>query len=232
MISQADTDRLITLFERKWQRLPTTLELDGLVEAEIREEILYREALTMGLDDDDTIVRGRMAQKVEFLFNDLADAAAPSDEELQAFLCKNPGKFTESARTSFAQVYLNVDKRGDGVETQARKLLTTLNAEQDSLGLETVGDPFMFGYAFKEQSEHQVARLFGHAFAKSLIEMEPGTWRGPLATGYGLHLVYVSERTEARLPPLAEIRDAVLYELLAARRLEANQAFYKNLRNS
>ncbi len=119
VISAADVDRLITLFERKWQRLPTAKELDGLVEAAIREEVLYREALAMGLDEGDTIVRRRMAQKVEFLFNDLADAKAPTEEELQAFLHENPDKFTESARTSFTHIYLNGDKRGNGVEREA-----------------------------------------------------------------------------------------------------------------
>jgi len=231
VISEVDMDRMITLFERRWQRLPSQGEVNGLVEAEIREEILYREALAMGLNEDDTIVRRRMAQKMEFLFNDLADAAEPAEEELQQFLRENPARFMESRRTSLIHVYLSADKRGENAETDGQRLLATLSAGPDSLDPAAVGDPFMLGYSFENQSDHQLARLFGADFAQALVSVEIGSWRGPIASGYGLHLVFVRERTEPRLPRLAEIRDTVRYELLAARRREADQAFYKTLRD-
>jgi hypothetical protein len=229
VISETDIDRMITLFERKFQRLPTRQELNGLVGAQIREEVLYREALAMGLDQDDTIVRRRMAQKVEFMFNDLVDAAEPSDEELQRFLNENPDKFIESARTSFIHVYLSADERGDKVKTDAQQLLDALNSKQDSADSNTAGDPFMFGYRFDDQSEHQVSRMFGSDFASSMSTLATGSWQGPIASGYGLHLVFINNRTESWLPPLPEIRDSVLYELLAERRQQANTAFYKTL---
>jgi len=232
VISEADIDRMITLFERRSQRLPTQQELNGLVEAQIREEILYREALSMGLDQDDTIVRRRMAQKVEFMFNDLVDAEDASDEDLQRFLSENPDRFIESGHISFLHVYINADKRGEKAEADARQLLQSLNQEQEAIDPATVGDPFMLGYVFvDDRSEYQVSRMFGSDFAKSLGEIKPGSWQGPIESGYGLHLVYVKDRTESRLPPLAEIRDSVLNELLTERRSEANQAFYKTLRD-
>jgi hypothetical protein len=230
IISEADIDRMITLFERKLQRLPTQQELNGLIEAQIREEILYREALAMGLDQDDTIVRRRMAQKVEFMFNDLADAAEPTDDELQAFLDANSDRFIEPARTSFVHVYLNADKRGDSIEAEAQRLLQTLDSNLDQTDSATTGDPFMFGYGFENQSEHQVSRMFGRDFAKALATLAADSWQGPVASGYGLHLVYIKDRSDAWLPPLAEIRESVLYELLAERRQQANQAFYRALR--
>ena len=229
-ISETDINRMITLFERKLQRLPTQQELNGLVEAQIREEILYREALAMGLDRDDTIVRRRMAQKVEFMFNDLVDSAEPTEEELQQFLDKNPDRFMESARTSFVQVYLNADKRGERVNSDAEQLLLAMNEQQDTADASSVGDVFMFGHEYENQSEHQVSRMFGQNFAKSLDGLTTGSWQGPIASGYGLHLVYITDRTEAWLPPLAEIRDSVLYELMAERRQQANQAFFDTLR--
>lgn len=230
VISQADIDRMINLFERKLQRLPTQQELNGLVEAQIREEILYREALAMGLDRDDTIVRRRMAQKVEFLFNDLVEASEPGDAELERYRVDNAETFTEPARTSFVHVYLNADKRGARVDADAQQLLQALQREQDPVDPDVPGDAFMFGYAFESQSEGQVSRLFGREFAQSLAGLTPGQWQGPVASGYGLHLVFVQERTDARLPPLTEIRDTVLYELLAERRTQANQAFFEKLR--
>ena len=230
VISEADVNRMITLFERKLQRLPTQQELNGLVEAQIREEVLYREALAMELDRDDTIVRRRMAQKVEFMFNDLVDAAEPGDQELQSYLDANPDRFTESARTSFIHVYLNADKRGDRVESDAQQLLQTLALTREAVDPAVSGDTFMFGYQFDQQSEHQISRMFGREFVQALGELTPGSWQGPVASGYGLHLIYIKERTKPWLPPLAEIRDSVLYELLAERRQQANQAFFKALR--
>ena len=230
VITEADIERMMTLFERKLQRLPTQQELKGLVEAQIREEILYREALAMGLDRDDTIVRRRMAQKVEFMFNDLVDAAEPSDQELERYRIDNADKFTESARTSFLHVYLNADKRGERVEADARQVLQALNQEPDAIDPAVAGDSFMFGYAFEEQSEEQLARMFGREFSRSLAGLAAGSWQGPVASGYGLHLVYIKDRSEAWLPPLTEIRDSVLYELLADRRQQANQAFFETLR--
>ena len=230
IISETDIDRMITLFERKLQRLPTQQELNGLVEAQIREEVLYREALAMGLDQDDTIVRRRMAQKVEFMFNDLVDAAEPTDEELQRFLSENHDKFIESARTSFIHVYLRADERGDNVKNDAQQLLVALNSNQDSTDPYTVGDSFMFGNTFDNLSDHQISSMFGSDFRRSLGILATGSWQGPIASGYGFHLVFIKDRTESWLPPLAEIRDSVLYELLAERRQQANSAFYKTLR--
>ena len=230
VISEADIERMITLFERKLQRLPTQQELNGLVEAQIREEILYREALAMGLDRDDTIVRRRMAQKVEFMFNDLVDAAEPTDKELQHFLNENPDKFTESSRVSFNHVYLNADKRGDGVNSDAEELLRKLSSDPDGIDAADAGDVFMFGYEFEHQSEHQVSRMFGREFADALNGLTTGSWQGPVSSGYGLHLVYIGERQDAWLPPLEEVRDSVLYELMAERREQADQVFYQSLR--
>ncbi|UCB54392.1 MAG: peptidyl-prolyl cis-trans isomerase [Thiotrichales bacterium] len=230
IISETDIDRMITLFERKMQRLPTQQELNGLVDAQIREEILYREALAMGLDQDDTIVRRRMAQKVEFMFNDLVDISEPTEEELQRFLTENPDRFTEAARTSFVHVYLNADRRGQDVEADAQQLLQGLGSEQGPAVSADTGDPFMFGYEFEDQSDHQVSRMFGSEFVDSLNQLIPGRWQGPVVSGYGLHLVYIKQRSESWLPPLAEIRDSVMYEFLAERRQQANQAFYETLR--
>ena len=126
VISEPDIDRLIILWEKKWQRLPTEAELEGLIEAQIREEVLYREALAMGLDQNDTIVRRRLAQKVEFISADLASQAEPSDADLQTYLDAHTDKFAVPARISFQQIYLNADQRGDHVEEDAKRLLDEL----------------------------------------------------------------------------------------------------------
>ena len=231
VISEADIDRMITLFDRKFHRLPDRQELNGLVEAQIREEVLYREAMAMGLDQDDTIVRRRMAQKLEFLFTDLADATDPADAELQRFLSENPNKFIEPARNSFIHVYFSASERADTAEADAQQLLAVLNSNQEPVDLATAGDPFMFGYTFDRQSEHQVSRIFGNEFARALYTLTTGAWHGPIVSAYGLHLVFIKERDDAWLPALDEIRDSVRNEWLAVQRRQVNNAFYQSLRD-
>ncbi len=230
-IGAADIERMTVLFERKWQRPPSPKEVDGLIEAQIREEVLYREALAMGLDEDDTIVRRRMGQKMEFLFKDVAEASEPSEAELQAFYEEHPDKFSAAGRTSFDHVYLSTDQRGGDAVTVARDLLPALNADSDGAAPATVGDRFMPGYRFDHQSDQQIARMFGHAFVQALATLEPDAWRGPLVSSYGVHLVHVRERTPEYLPPMADVRPMVLRELLTMRRREADQTFYQTLRD-
>jgi hypothetical protein len=171
-----------------------------------------------------------MAQKVEFMFNDLVDAADPTDEELEQFLRDHSDKFMESARTSFTHIYLNADKRDQTAEADAQQLLETLNSNQGVINPAATGDNFMFGYTFENQSDHQVSRIFGNDFTQSLANLKANTWQGPVVSGYGLHLVYITERKQAWLPPLSDIRDTVLFELLAERRKSANMQFYETLR--
>jgi hypothetical protein len=230
-ISAADIERMTVLFNRKWQRPPSPKEIDGLIEAQIREEVLYREALAMSLDEDDTIVRRRMGQKMEFLFKDVAEASEPSEAELQAYYEEHPDKFSAAGRTSFDHVYLNTDQRGSDAVTAARDLLPALNADRGGSDPATIGDRFMLGNRFDHQTDQQIARMFGRAFVQALATLESGAWQGPVESGYGLHLVYIRERTPERLPPMAEVRPMVLREFLAERRREADQAFYKTLRD-
>lgn len=230
VVTEADIERLGSLWERRWSRPPTGKERDRLIEDYIREEILYREALALGLEQDDTIVRRRMAQKMEFLFKDYAGQSEPTEDELQAFLDANADQFTESRRYTFTHVYLNRDRRGESVEKEAEQLLRHLRKQSGPVDAAQIGDRFMFQHHFNKQSEDQIARMFGTVFSTRLADLETGTWEGPVDSGYGVHLVYISHRTEPRLPDLAEIRDRVRTELMASRQREAEEAFYQQLR--
>lgn len=230
VITESDIDRLITLWEKKWQRLPTEAELEGLIEAQIREEVLYREALAMGLDQNDTIVRRRLAQKVEFISADLASQAEPSDADLQAYLDAHAEKFAVPARISFQQIYLNADQRGNNVEQDARRLLDELSGPGASVDIMAAGDPFMFGQQHEQLTEHGVARLFGQQFAEKIFELPVGRWHGPVISGYGLHLVYVDAKSESKASTLDEVRDKVRDEWLAQQRRKMDQVFYSELR--
>jgi len=229
VITEANIDQLINQWQRKWQRLPSQQELQGLVKAQIHEEVLYREALAMGLDKDDVVVRQRMARKIEFISNDLASLAEPTDTQLQTYLDTHAEKFIIPGRITFSQVYLNADKRGEQVQHDANKLLADLSLSTTDVDITSAGDPFMGGQIFDSLNDFEVSRLFGNTFSEQLFKLSVGKWVGPVESGYGLHLVRIDSRTDPRTPSLAQVRDKVQNEWLGEQRRKANEAFYAEL---
>ncbi|MBT8440876.1 MAG: peptidyl-prolyl cis-trans isomerase, partial [Gammaproteobacteria bacterium] len=207
-ISEAQITNLSAMWEKRWNRPPTETELVGLVRAYMREDILYREAIAMGLDNDDHIIRRRLAQKLEFLTNDLVQMQEPSDEELTAYFEENTELFRAPDRVTFAHVFFNPDSRGDATLDDAAAALERLQAAGDPNG-EVVeeGDRFMLQNYFVEASELDVRRAMGSGFADSVMQLESGVWHGPVLSGFGTHLVFVSEFEPAPPPELADVRD-------------------------
>jgi peptidyl-prolyl cis-trans isomerase C len=230
VFSEAKIDRLINLWERKWQRLPSQQELQALVEQQIREEVLYREALAMGLDKGDMVVRRRMAQKMEFISNDLASLAEPDDTQLQAYLEKHSDKFSLPGRISYSQVYLNADQRGDQVDTDAQTLLEELSQSNADVDISMAGDSFMGGHSFNDETDWAVTRVFGKDFTRQIFELPVGGWSGPVESGYGLHLVRVDARTDSLAPTLDQVRDKVRVEWIAEQQRKTNDLLYSELR--
>lgn len=216
-------------FRMTWQRPPTEGELAGLIRDHLKEEIYYREALALGFDRDDQIVRRRMRQKMEFLTDDVAVAVEPTRAELQAFLDKNPEMFRLEPRITFQHIYFSVDRRGEAASGDATRLLESLRA-RDAVDPASLGDPFVLPYAYLEARVTEVARDFGGRFATSVEELPVGQWEGPVESGYGLHLVRVDGRVESRIPGLGEVNDEVRRELLTMRRRDAEEAVYSALR--
>lgn len=228
VVAPGQVDQMVEIFSKTWQRPPTPQELQGLIEDYIREEVMFREAMAMGLDRDDTIIRRRLRQKIEFLAEDLIPPAEPTDEQLSQFLEENPELFRVEPRVSFRHAYFSQDRRGDAVADDAAGALDRLHAGAAPTNF---GDPIPMPEDFESVSRRDVASLFGEGFAEALIQVDVGEWTGPLESGYGLHLVFVRELEPGRLPKLDEAREAVEREWASARRREANQAFYRTLRD-
>ena len=227
VVSSGKIAQLAAGFVRIWQRAPSAEELDGLIEDYVKEEVLYREALAMGLDKDDSVIRRRLRQKIEFLSEDAAAAVLPTEKELQAWLASHPDKFRLEPKLALRQVYISVSRRGAAATSEAHRLLARLNSAGKAVDASEVGDTTMLPYELPLSSGEEIARVFGDGFAQQVTQVEPGRWHGPVKSGYGLHLVYVSERSEGRLRPLAEVRDAVQREWLEARRKEMAEASYR-----
>ncbi len=228
IVSADKIEHLAALFARTWQRPPTRTELEGLINDFIREEVAYREGMAVGLDRDDTIIRRRIRQKLEFIAEDIASQIEPSDDELAEYLTAHADQFRVDPRLTFKQVYLNSDKRGNAVENDARELLVAFKGDP-SIDARTLGDRILLEYGYADVPLREVASLFGQQFAAAIVDLEPGIWSGPIESGYGVHLVFVDGRIEARLPELDEVRDQVRREWDNERRVDVTETFYSNL---
>ena len=226
-VSEQRIVRLGEMWLAQWKRPPTETELDGLIDSFIREEVLYREALAMGLDRDDTVIRRRLAQKIEFLADDLATRSEPLPEELERFLEDNLERYQLPVRVSFSHIYFSVDRRGEACESDALDALRKIEAGASP---DEHGDPFMLQRDYPSRSEREVGELFGSEFAESLFTLSAGSWQGPVRSSYGAHLVLVRERTESRAPELTDISDRVKNDLLSERRRAANEALVESLK--
>ena len=216
-------NRILDQWEMQMGRAPTPAEASGLLEQWIKEEIYFREAKLLGLDDNDTIIRRRLAQKLTFLNEDLANTQPATSAELEVFFLDNVADYAEPARFSFEHRYFSSDRRE--------------NAQQDAeaaRSLENItADPFILQSTYAGRSTRELGDLFGRDFATDLAGLEPDstdTWQGPIRSAYGWHLVRLSERTPPRNPPLNEVSDAVLRDFMQQRRQQANEAFYQQLR--
>jgi len=230
VISSADIDRLLTLWGKRWQRPPTPAEIEGVIAAQVREEVLYREALAMGLNQGDSVVRRRLAQKMEFIFSDIASQAEPTEDELIAYLEAHADSFEVPGRISFVQVYWNAAQRGGQANEEALRLLGELKKPEATIDFMAAGDAFMFGQQHPDLTRYRVASLFGKQFAEQVFDLPVGSWQEPVASAYGLHLVRVDKKSAASTPTLAEVRDKVINEWQTQQRKTVNEQFYQGLK--
>lgn len=221
-VSPGRIEQLSAVFAKTWQRPPTTWELRELIDDYVLEEAYAREAIRMGLEKDDTIVRRRLRQKLEFLTADLMVPTEPSEDELADFIESNPEKFREAPRLDLRQVFFNPEKL-DG-EDGLQAALAALRA-----GGAVEGHTTLLPASCADAPLRSIAAIFGDDFAGQIAELAPGNWQGPLRSGFGLHLVLVEKRVPGRLPELDEIRDTVHREWVNERRKEMTRRFDEKL---
>jgi hypothetical protein len=230
VITPGQIEFLKANFTRTWQRSPTEQELQGLINSHVHEEIFYREALALGLDRDDGIIRRRLKQKLEFMSDDLAGVATPSDEQLQQFLETHPESFRIEPKVAFRHIFLNIDQRGNTALDAGDRLLAELSDAGNATDPDTLGDNIMLPKSFTLSPASEIARLFGEPFSIEIMKIKPGQWAGPIRSGYGLHLVLVSEQVDGRLPELDEVREVVEQEWSADYKKELKESIYKKFR--
>ncbi|MGI9240611.1 MAG: peptidyl-prolyl cis-trans isomerase [Verrucomicrobiales bacterium] len=231
-VDEARIGSMISQWESRWNRPPTRQEIDGLIDSYVKEEILYRQAVTMGLGEDDPITRRRMAQKLEFLTSDLASAVQPAEGELEKYLADNEASYRSPDQITLTQVFFNPDERKDATIEDANAELKKLRAagEPDPKTLEA-GDSTMVKSHFVSSDQAGIARQMGGGFAESVMQLESGQWHGPVLSGYGVHLVYVFEVKKGTLPEFASVKDKVLENWSDEQREQFNADFIENLKS-
>ena len=231
VVSLDQLQQMDTFFESQWHRQPTPAEFQAMVEDKVREEVLYREALAMGLDKDDTIVKRRMAQKMQFLAEDVAAAHEPSTAELKAWFEKNSSQFALPSRYSFRHLYFSPDKRGKSAQPDAAKALAKISGQpEDFTVAPSLADKFMFQDYYGDQATEAIAKEFGPQFAVAIEKLKPGSWQGPVESGYGWHLVFVGTVIPGRIPAFEEVEPDVKTAWLGEQKRQAWQNTYQQMR--
>jgi hypothetical protein len=229
VITRGRIEQIVAGYERANQRAPLAAELDGLINDAVREEIMYREAMAMGLDRDDTIVRRRLRQKLEFLSEDVAPVPDATDAQLEAYLQAHADRYRNEPRYDLSLVYIDPIKHGSHLADDAATLLARLRRDP-GVDLTQVGDQSLLPHHYPNVSAADLTGQFGAEFAKTLSAMQPGAWQGPLNSGLGAHLVLIRRREGGNIPKLSEVRDLVRSAWTDDQRKLANDQYYASLR--
>ena len=229
VITPAHVAQLANDYALQFGARPDPATLEALIQRDVNDEILFRQGRALRLDQDDQIVRRRVVQKMQFLMQDLTPPAEPTDAQLSAYYQAHAAHYAAPARTSFSHIFFSSDTAGEAAARgRAEAVLKGLN--DGVTRAPDRGDPFPDLYDFAAYEPEQVERVFGHTpFAAAVASAPPGHWAGPLRSGYGWHLLYVSARQAAASPPLAQVRDAVRTDYLQDAQDSSNKAAFDKL---
>jgi len=231
VISKTLIQELVNGFEQTWHRQPNKEESNNLIAIRLKEEIYYREALALGLDEGDTAIRRRLKQKMEYILEDIADVVVATDEDLNTYLQQNSDKFIMVKKYSFYQVYIDPDKYGKDFNQEVIKRLEQLNKVDDLSNAYKLGEPMLLAHQFNQLSAEQVSRQLGKTFADSLKNVSKDKWQGPIRSSYGQHFVFITNITDGGIPKLADVRKTVEREWKNEQRLKANNKIYSDLKS-
>ncbi len=230
IITDGDLEQLRISWFRRWQRNPTQEEMQAQLQQYVREEVLYREALSRGYDKDDPLVRRAMQQKMEFLGQSQAQTDTVSDEQIEAYFALRREQYRIPAVMSFVHIFFNVDKRGETAEADARAASAALReAGPEDPAISRYGDRFLLQSRYHQQTEREVRSAFGEEFTSGILKLKPDRWEGPIRSGYGLHLVYLYDRVDSYIPGWELLKPRIVEDMEMEARTAARELFYTEI---
>lgn len=217
-------EKLVAQWQAQAKRPPTPQEIYMLIEGHIREEILMREAIALGLDVDDIIIRRRLAQKMEFTMGEAATASQADEDTLNLYYEAHSERYVRPAELSFRHIFLSDDP------ALAEDILLALSGTPEAW--RSYGKPFMLQREYLDRSEQEVAELFGNEFAQSVFNRDPVQWLGPVKSAYGWHLVQIISRREMEQISFAESLPQLAKDWMRDQEKAAQDAAWQSLRDS
>jgi hypothetical protein len=229
-ITAGEVKALTDQWTRLWNRPPTSEEFSGIIRDHVRRQILYREAMAMGLDQGDIVIQRRLAQKVELLAQGLNTPEEPTEEVLRDWYEANPEPFQPPDRYTITHIFFDPDLRDDTTLDDARAALEELTASgAEPSDTSAWGDRFMLQNYYPDRSALELRKLFGAGFVATLVELEPERWHGPVLSGYGTHLVYIHQLNRSSAPAFEDIREQVRDAWIAERIAQQSEIFLEDL---
>ena len=230
MIDDYDMNNIIASWEMQWKRLPTDEELKSLVDQNIKQEIFYQEAIKMKLDHNDEIIKRRLAQKMEFLSNDLATINEPTDKELKRFYDAHFEDYLTPYLYSFYQIICKQDNRTDPKNDAEQILSKYSNASFEEM--KNKGDVLPFPYYFENIDANELNRQLGMQFSKALETTKINGWMGPISSGFGYHLVYIVEKKGPQIPDFESVKKELLGDLEYENQKNLNEQILNELKKN
>ncbi|SDR64292.1 PPIC-type PPIASE domain-containing protein [Rhizobiales bacterium GAS113] len=230
VLTKGDLRQLAVQWLAQGRPPPTADVMRGLVEQKVSEEILFREAIALGLDKDDEIIKRRLAQKMEFLAQDIAALQDPGDAELRGWFAQNASRFALPPRASFRHLYFSSDRGPAALETATSALAKIAGKSANAPEVAGIADPFMFQDYYADRAPDQIAKEFGPDFAKAVFQLQLGSWRGPVQSGYGWHLVFVDAMEPGRVPAFEEVEPDVKSAWMDQKQREIKQIALEAMR--
>jgi peptidyl-prolyl cis-trans isomerase C len=231
-LTKDDARQLAVTWLAQGRPAPTPDQLRSLMDQKVTEEILFREAVALGLDRNDEIIKRRLAQKMDFLAADLAAMDEPSTDQLKEWYSKNSVRFALPPHLSFRHLYFSFDKHGEASREAAIAAISVISGKPaGSPEVGSVADPFMFRNYYGDATPEQMAKEFGPDFAKAIFNLKPGSWQGPIPSGYGWHLIWIDSIEPGRVPSFEEVTSAVKEAWLGERYTEVKNTALKEMRS-
>jgi parvulin-like peptidyl-prolyl isomerase len=230
VIDTYDVDNIIASWEMQWKRLPTDEELKSLIQQNIKQEIFYQEALKMKLDHNDEIIKRRLAQKMQFLSNDIVSMSEPTIEELTKYYDSNFENYLTPYSFSFYQIVFSQDNRKDPKRDAENELIELGHSSIEQS--KKKGDKLPFPFFFENVDEGEINRQLGLNFSKSLETLDTGAWHGPIQSGFGYHLVYLIKKTGPQIPDFETVKKEVKRDMEYENQKKMNELIFEELKKN
>ncbi len=228
IINDFDVSSIISKWEMQWKRPPTEKELQSLINLNVKQEIFYQEALKMNLDHNDEIIKRRLAQKMQFLSNDIASLVEPTEEDFKNYFQEHSEKYLLPYSYSLYQITFSTDHRKDNYKDAVETLKQFPKATFEEM--KNWGDKLPFNYYFENINANELALQLGSKFSNALQQQEKNKWVGPIPSGFGYHLVYITKKIEPRLPDFNLVKNDVIRDYEYGKQKEVNDQIYKALK--